>query len=62
MVTEPALRCGALDTARFIQLIGEPGTGKSVLLKELAEESWVDFGTGEIKSPQNSANGERAAL
>lgn len=29
----------ALDTARFIQLIGEPGTGKSALLKELAEES-----------------------
>lgn len=28
----------ALDTARFIQLIGEPGTGKSVLLKEFAEE------------------------
>ncbi|HWX65422.1 MAG TPA: hypothetical protein VNZ27_03240 [Rhodanobacter sp.] len=29
----------ALDDARFIQLIGEPGTGKSALLKELAEES-----------------------
>ncbi len=29
----------ALDTARFIQLIGEPGTGKSALLKEFAEES-----------------------
>ena len=24
----------ALDTARFVQLIGEPGTGKSALLKE----------------------------
>ncbi len=29
----------ALDAARFIQLIGEPGTGKSALLKEFAEES-----------------------
>jgi hypothetical protein len=33
-----ALR-NALDSARFIQLIGEPGTGKSALLKEFAEES-----------------------
>lgn len=29
----------ALDTARFIQLVGEPGTGKSALLREFAEES-----------------------
>ncbi|MDD5279505.1 ATP-binding protein [Acidithiobacillus sp.] len=28
----------ALVTARFIQIIGEPGTGKSALLKEFAEE------------------------
>jgi NACHT domain len=28
----------ALDSASFIQLIGEPGTGKSALLREIAEE------------------------
>jgi NACHT domain-containing protein len=28
----------ALDNARFIQIIGEPGTGKSALLKEFADE------------------------
>lgn len=28
----------ALNTARFIQLVGEPGTGKSALLREFTEE------------------------
>jgi hypothetical protein len=29
----------ALTDSRFIQIVGEPGTGKSALLKEIAEES-----------------------